>query len=88
MPSLIKLSSSGSLLPTTLSVSLTVSHTHNLPEPSAEALAQIKETLNYTIHLEKTYPGTDPNHPLVKEGQLPDYREMSWAQVCQRRDFV
>jgi len=50
-------------------------------KPSQEDIEGVKQALNYAIHLEKTYPGTDPNHVLVKEKVLPPFEELSWAQL-------
>jgi aryl-alcohol dehydrogenase-like predicted oxidoreductase len=38
-----------------------------------------KQILNQTMHLEATYPGRDPIHPLTTSGHLPDVMEVSWA---------
>jgi aryl-alcohol dehydrogenase-like predicted oxidoreductase len=38
-----------------------------------------KQILNQTMHLEATYPGRDPSHPLTTSGNLPNVMELSWA---------
>jgi len=46
-----------------------------------ELIKKTKETIDICVHLERTYPGNDPDHPLVKSGILPDKEELSWAHI-------
>jgi len=41
----------------------------------------LKDTINYCIFLEKAYPGTDPTNKLAITGQLPSFKELSWAHI-------
>ena len=39
----------------------------------------LKDILEYTIMQERAYPGADSSHKLYSK--LPDFKELSWAQV-------
>jgi hypothetical protein len=52
------------------------------PKPTddiSNMVRSAKQVLNHTMHLEATYPGRDPIHPLTTSGNLPDAMEVSWA---------
>jgi hypothetical protein len=52
------------------------------PQPTddiSNLIRSAKQVLNQTMHLEATYPGRDPIHPLTASGNLPDAMEVSWA---------
>jgi aryl-alcohol dehydrogenase-like predicted oxidoreductase len=52
------------------------------PKPTddiSNMVRSAKQILNQTMHLEATYPGRDPIHPLTTSGHLPDAMEVSWA---------
>jgi aryl-alcohol dehydrogenase-like predicted oxidoreductase len=44
-----------------------------------DLLGMLKEAFDYTIHIERSYPGLDDEHR--DAGTLPDYRQLSWAQI-------
>lgn len=41
----------------------------------------LKDTIHYTIYLEKSYPGTDPTNKLTLSGQIPHFKELSWGHI-------
>jgi len=52
------------------------------PKPTddiSNMVRSAKQIINQTMHLEATYPGRDPIHPLTTSGHLPDTMELSWA---------
>jgi len=54
---------------------------HQKPASHESLTDDIKAALNDAIHHERSYPGTDPKHPLTIDGQLPSAENLSWAQI-------